>query len=193
METRVKVQVVKGSYQVAVPAPMARSLGLTKGSTMSVRPEGRGVLLEKVDDERPTLFTIGYEGHTPDSFVAALSKAGVRQLLDIRDLPLSRRRGFSKTPLREALADVGILYEHIRDLGAPEEVRKPYLEGGTRSAFRSAYLAHVDKHRAAVDGVKWHISQAPTAVMCVESHEAACHRGLLAELLAAQGYRIQHL
>jgi len=45
------------------------------------------------------VFTIGYEGATMESFLAALEGAGVRQVIDVRQLPLSRRPGFSKATL----------------------------------------------------------------------------------------------
>jgi len=61
------------------------------------------------------IFTIGYEGTTMDEFLAALKAAGVERLIDVRALPLSRRPGFSKSPLRAALEEVGIKYVHLKD------------------------------------------------------------------------------
>jgi uncharacterized protein (DUF488 family) len=43
-----------------------------------------------------TLYTIGYEGTDIDRFVATLKAVGVQLLADVRALPLSRKRGFSK-------------------------------------------------------------------------------------------------
>ena len=54
------------------------------------------------------VFTIGYEGATMESFLAALEGAGVRQVIDVRQLPLSRRPGFSKAPLAAALKEHGL-------------------------------------------------------------------------------------
>ena len=69
------------------------------------------------------LFTIGYEGATMADFLAALGAAGVRRVIDVRALPLSRRSGFSKTPLKNALAEVGIDYVHLKALGTPPSGR----------------------------------------------------------------------
>ena len=69
------------------------------------------------------LFTIGYEGATMDEFLAALRTAGVKRVIDIRALPLSRRPGFSKTPLKNALAEAEIDYVHLRALGTPADGR----------------------------------------------------------------------
>ena len=54
------------------------------------------------------IFTIGYEGATVDEFLTALRDAGVKRVIDVRALPLSRRAGFSKSPLRAALGIVTV-------------------------------------------------------------------------------------
>ena len=68
---------------------------------------------------RSVVFTVGYEGRTPDELIELLARKGVRRVVHVRALPLSRRRGFSKTPLREALGAHGIDYVHLRDAGNP--------------------------------------------------------------------------
>jgi len=62
------------------------------------------------------LFTVGYEGRSIDELVDALRAAGVERLVDVRELPLSRRKGFSKTALGDTLRDAGIEYIHVRAL-----------------------------------------------------------------------------
>ncbi len=69
------------------------------------------------------IFTIGYEGATVAEFLAALQQAGIQRVIDVRALPLSRRPGFSKTPLSGALAEAGIEYVHLKALGTPAEGR----------------------------------------------------------------------
>ena len=51
------------------------------------------------------IFTIGYEGASVAAFVAALREAGVTLVLDIRAAPVSRKKGFSKTPLAQYLSE----------------------------------------------------------------------------------------
>ncbi|MBA3393051.1 MAG: DUF488 domain-containing protein [Deltaproteobacteria bacterium] len=48
-----------------------------------------------------------------------LSAHRIDRVIDVRDLPLSRRRGFSKTPLATALTAHGIEYVHLRQAGNP--------------------------------------------------------------------------
>jgi uncharacterized protein (DUF488 family) len=90
----------------------------------------------------PTVFTIGYEYHTDTtSLIEALRAAGVRRLVDVRELPLSRRRGFSKTALAAALATAQIEYQHVRELGNPKPYRELYRSGRIDEGER-LYRAH---------------------------------------------------
>jgi uncharacterized protein (DUF488 family) len=45
------------------------------------------------------VFTIGYEGRDIDEFVICLKDFNITRLIDVRELPLSRKRGFSKSTL----------------------------------------------------------------------------------------------
>src|ERR1700710_1969290 len=67
------------------------------------------------------LCTIGYEKTTWPAVLATLRAAGVAQVLDVRQLPLSRRPGFSKRQLASGLAEAGMGYVHLRALGTPRE------------------------------------------------------------------------
>src|SRR3954469_4970428 len=69
------------------------------------------------------IFTIGYEAATMEDFLIALTDAGVKRVIDVRALPLSRRPGFSKTALKGALEEAGIEYLHLKALGTPTEGR----------------------------------------------------------------------
>ncbi|TAN54890.1 MAG: DUF488 domain-containing protein, partial [Rhodospirillales bacterium] len=70
------------------------------------------------------LFTIGYEGSSIEDFMATLLLANIRTLIDVRDLPISRRPGFAKKALAGALEKVGISYVHLKGLGDPKEGRE---------------------------------------------------------------------
>jgi len=59
-----------------------------------------------------TIFTIGYEGADLDLFLGTLVKAGISHVIDVRDVPASRKRGFSKNALAAALNAQGIAYTH---------------------------------------------------------------------------------
>lgn len=130
------------------------------------------------------IWTTGYEQHrTPEELVTALQTAGVRRLIDVRELPLSRRRGFSKTALREALAHAGIAYEHERALGNPKPLRDLYKAGDV-VAGAAGYRAHVTNGSAwAVDWLAGTLDTAPTAMLCWEHDHQVCHRSVIVEEL----------
>jgi uncharacterized protein (DUF488 family) len=65
------------------------------------------------------IYTIGYEGLGPEDFLRQLRRANVSMVVDVRDVPLSRKRGFSKTALADALQAAGLEYTHVRSLGFP--------------------------------------------------------------------------
>lgn len=139
----------------------------------------------------PVLFTTGYEQHkTPGALVAALVDAGVGRLLDVRELPLSRRRGFSKTKLAEALADAGIVYEHQRALGNPKPLRDLY-RSGRQAEGEAGYRAHIRNGSSwAVDELASSLPGLPTCLLCFEADHQVCHRQVIVDELAARGVAV---
>ena len=70
-----------------------------------------------------TLYTIGYQGQTISSFTDTLLAHGVAQIIDVRQLPFSRKPDFSKKRLTAHLAASGIGYTHLAALGTPKPCR----------------------------------------------------------------------
>ena len=131
-----------------------------------------------------TLWTIGYERFpTPAGLIGALEEAGVEWVVDVRELPQSRRAGFSRRPLQDALADAGIVYEHRRELGNPPALREVFRAGRLIEG-REAYRSHLrDGREWALDTLSERVSERPTAVLCLEHDPALCHRGVIIEEL----------
>jgi uncharacterized protein (DUF488 family) len=131
------------------------------------------------------IFTIGYEGATVAEFLAALQKAGVERIIDVRAVPNSRRPGFSKTPLRNALAEAGIDYVHLRALGTPADGRAA-ARAGRKDELKRIYAGQLELPEAiAESGKMLDLSrEKPSALLCYERDPAACHRTLLLEAVA---------
>ncbi len=144
----------------------------------------------------PVLFTIGYEDHkTPDSLTAVLLSAGVLRLVDVRELPISRRPGFAKRALSAALTEAGISYEHERALGNPKPLRDLYRSGRQADGERQ-YLAHLrNGSAAAVDALAGRLDETPTCIMCFEADHTSCHRALIVQELHRRcpDLRVEHL
>jgi uncharacterized protein (DUF488 family) len=134
-----------------------------------------------------TIFTIGYEATTMADFIAALSSAGVAQVIDVRALPLSRRPGFSKSPLRAALAEAGIDYVHLRALGTPAAGREAARKGRTAELER-IYASQLELPEAIAQGAQMLelAAQRPSALLCFERDPAGCHRSLLLRAVAPE-------
>jgi uncharacterized protein (DUF488 family) len=131
------------------------------------------------------LFTIGYEDAAMGEFLSALKDAGVERVIDVRAVPNSRRPGFSKTPLRNALAEEGIDYVHLRALGTPAEGRAAARAGRIDDLVR-IYLGQLQTPQAMAEGAIMLdlASEKPSALLCYERDPACCHRSLLWKALA---------
>ena len=140
------------------------------------------------------MFTIGYEGATIGAFLDTLAAAGVRTLVDVRAVPLSRKPGFSKRGLATALAERGIGYRHLQRLGTPAEGRNAARAGDTETMHR-VYLDHLEAPDAQAE-MAMLIDQAresPSALLCFERKPEECHRSILFDQLGAPDLTIEHL
>lgn len=141
------------------------------------------------------LNTIGYEGSSIDDFVSTLLLAGIELVIDVRDVPLSRKKGFSKRGLDARLASHGIGYEHLKGLGDPKDGRIAAREGRFDD-FRRIYGAHLATEVAQAD-LATAISLSTTkkaCLLCFERDHRECHRLAVAtEMSKRTGLRINHL
>ena len=147
------------------------------------------------------LATIGVYGFDGDSFFAALDRAGVGLVLDVR-----QRRGVrgpqyawaNAVRLQGRLAQEGVEYRHLKELAPTTELRRLQYRAddaagvGKRSRERLA-PEYVERYMAEVLGRVDLGSLAASlpedtvsALLCVERDPGACHRSLAAERLAAE-------
>jgi len=128
------------------------------------------------------LYTVGYERRDIDGFIALLHSHRVDELIDVRLTPSSRKPGFSKTRLSTALADGGIDYRHLRELGNPRENRDGFRRR-QQTAF-DAYRAHLGNgSRHAVDVVVDAAEARSVALLCFERDVTTCHRRIIVEVV----------
>jgi uncharacterized protein (DUF488 family) len=139
--------------------------------------------------------TIGYEGATSDDFVATLKLANIELVVDIRELPISRKKGFAKNALSSILEESGIGYEHLKGLGDPKNGREA-ARSGRFNEFLKIFNSHMktDVARADLDRAVFFATQKRTCLLCYERNFQLCHRYIVAEHLASiTGKKIQHL
>ena len=133
------------------------------------------------------IFTIGYEATTMAEFIAALKTAGVRQVIDVRAVPNSRRPGFSKTPLRNSLAEEGIDYVHLRALGTPADGRAA-ARAGRLDDLKRIYAGQLELPEAMAEAAQMVAlaGEKPSALLCYEREPGGCHRTLLLKAVAPE-------
>jgi len=126
------------------------------------------------------IFTIGYEGVTQAEFIAALQAAGVERVVDVRAIAASRRPGFSKTALRNGLAEAGVDYQHLRALGTPAAGREA-ARAGRKADLERIYAGQLELPEAlvAAEQLKALVAEKRSALLCYERSPDCCHRTLL--------------
>lgn len=131
--------------------------------------------------------TIGYESIRFDQLRDALLGSGTRLLIDVRAVASSRRAGFSKSILASGLAEAGIGYVHLRDLGTPKEGRDAVRRGDIATMQR-VFASHMqaDRAQAALAEAAALAAREPCCLLCFERDHASCHRTLVAEMITGQ-------
>lgn len=131
------------------------------------------------------IVSVGYEGRAIDDFVVELVRAGVQTVADVRLNAISRKAGFSKTRLRDALAAAGIDYRHMRSLGNARDNRLPFWEGRLeegRRVFREGLQS--PEAEASLDELSSLVRDQVVAVLCFESDVEKCHRKVIIDEVA---------
>lgn len=157
---------------------------LCRALSVSIDELVRDAERNRVPQEAPVMthgiVSVGYEGRTIEDFVDELVRAGVKTVADVRLNAISRKAGFSKTRLRDALAAAGIEYRHMRSLGNAKENRSPFWDGRVeegRRVFGEALRA--PEAESSLDELSALVRDQVVAVLCFESDVEKCHRKVI--------------
>jgi len=110
----------------------------------------------------------------------------VIRVIDVRQMPLSRKPGFSKSTLSAYLESHGIEYVGFPRLGVPPSIRKPYKQSGDFARLKREYLAYLRTQGPEIERLRELAAQAGCALLCFERDPAKCHRSILAEVLTSR-------
>ncbi len=128
-----------------------------------------------MSNTKPALVSVGYEGRSIHEFVDVLASRNVDLLVDVRLNAISRKKGFSKTALANALNEQGIEYRHERELGNPKDNREPFRQGLPEARVR--YNEHLSNGVAATCQKVIELArERRVALMCYELAHEECHR-----------------
>jgi uncharacterized protein (DUF488 family) len=126
------------------------------------------------------ILTIGYESSSLEDFIATLKQQGVNWLLDIREYPGSRRKGFSKNILKEELASHGIAYHHEKRLGSPRDIRHQLREDSNYTVYFQAFDQYIDTQMDLIENLSGQLT-GTVVLLCYERDYKICHRSSVAK------------
>ncbi|MEI2689861.1 MAG: DUF488 domain-containing protein [Anaerolineae bacterium] len=142
------------------------------------------------------IFTIGHSTRPLEQFIALLRDHGVALVADVRTVPRSRHNPqFNRETLPAALAEAGIGYSHLADLGGLRHTTAASINTGWRNdSFRGfADYMQTEGFAAGLAELLALAQQGPVAIMCAEAVPWRCHRSLIADALAVRGVAVEHI
>lgn len=144
----------------------------------------------------PLVLSIGYEGSSINEFVDSLLSEGVEALIDVREIPISRKKGFSKLALRDHIEKAGIQYHHYKSLGSPKDLRHAVRQDGDYDTFFAGVRQHItsDQGQLSLSSIIELSQRSTICVMCFCRCWERCHRRVVLESLGIKRkVRTRHL
>jgi uncharacterized protein (DUF488 family) len=139
------------------------------------------------------IFTIGYEGASLDDFIATLKLLGITKLVDVREIAVSRRKGFSKTALQRALENSNVKYQHERSLGSPKDIRHRLRQDNDYNRYFTDFRNYLETQDILLQSLANDVSES-IVLMCYERDSRICHRSVVAEKIGIlSGIRPVHI
>ncbi len=137
--------------------------------------------------------TVGHSNRSLEDFLAILQAHGVRQTVDVRRFPASRKwPHFDAAALGRRLPDAGIAYVGMPELGGrrrpgPDSPHTAWRVG----AFRGyADFTDTPEFRKSLEILEAHARDRFSAILCAEALPWRCHRSILADSLIARGWDV---
>jgi uncharacterized protein (DUF488 family) len=144
-----------------------------------------------------TLYTIGHSTRSLAELIEVLQAHGIKNLVDIRALPMSRRLPhFNRESLELDLPKAGIAYFWEPRMGGR---RKKITAESRNTALRSdSFRNYADymltpDFRQAAEAVRELAREKPTAYMCAEKMYFQCHRMMVSDYYVAHGDEVRHI
>lgn len=145
---------------------------------------------------RPAIYTIGHSTHSLAEFLDILKSSNIKILVDIRRLPGSRKfPQFDKESLQASLAENGIQYIHLANLGGRRILKKNSKNNRWKnSSFRGyADYMETEEFAKAIKELETIALKQTTAIMCAEAVWWRCHRSMVSDYLKAKGWAVLHM
>ena len=140
------------------------------------------------------IYTFGYEGLSLEAFIQRLKSTKVKCVVDVRAVPLSRKKGFSKKSFGAALESAGIKYVHSLPMGCPKETRDRYRETGNWNAYTRSFLTYLSGQTTTIKDLSATVKTETCCLVCFEADFDRCHRTFVARAVARiSGHSVTHI
>lgn len=144
----------------------------------------------------PTVWTLGHSTRPLEEFLELLSRFRIEALADVRRFAGSRRYPqYGGSALEKTLAERGMEYRWLPELGGRREPRSDSPHTAWRNASFRGYADHMDstEFARALGELMELARRRRTAIMCAEALWWRCHRGLIADALRVRGFEVLHI
>lgn len=144
-------------------------------------------------------YTIGHSTRTISEFISLLTSAGIGAVADVRRIPRSATNPqFNLGAIEQPLAEHGVAYRHIAELGGLRSRRKreqssPNMFWENTSFRNYADYAASDDFRRGLAVLRQMGTAQDCAFMCAEAVWWRCHRRIIADYLLAGGEKVMHI
>lgn len=145
------------------------------------------------------IFTIGHSTHSCEEFISMLKSFEIKTLVDVRSYPGSRHvPQFNKENMAQWVVLADIEYLHMPQLGGRRrkmpEIDDRLVEGWNHIAFKN-YAAYTltQEYQEGLNELAKIVRRTKTCIMCAESVPWKCHRLLISNSLAFEGFCVRHI
>ncbi len=149
---------------------------------------------DSVKPKERIFFTCGYQHLSISRFVRLLRENRVSLVVDVRQNPVSRKPGFSKSTLDKRLSVEGVAYFHFPCLGNPLRIRRAFCRHGMIARALREYEEYLETRRGCLQGMVKKVENSLFCLLCLEEDYNRCHRSVVARKLGEMtGWRPTHL
>ena len=146
--------------------------------------------------KKSIIFTIGHSTHPIEEFVELLKIHGVKEVVDVRSIPMSGHNPqFNTDTLKESLQQVHIKYKHLKKLGGLRHSKKDSINLGWHNVSFRGFADYMTTPEFS-EGLEALIKIAglrETVIMCAEAVPWRCHRSLIADALTKKGWLVRDI
>lgn len=139
------------------------------------------------------LYTLGYEGSGISDILKILKSENISIVIDVRAETNSRKKGFSKTQLKNRLNNLGIKYIHLKRLGTSKEMRNKLKNGMSLKSFFNQYKKKLYRNEDIIDLISLLANYENCCLLCYERNSSKCHRSILAERVYSKNGNITEI